>query len=332
VAGFVRDGGGLLALGGPTPGLARFRSGRLGAELAVTTDPRLIGRPAAPLPSPESRDLLQWDDDAARGDQAWRAAAPLSDALPLAAGPGDRALLGSQGGGPVLFLARRIGRGQALLVNGTGLWRWSLSSLDELSGERGRQLWQHLVHWLAQPVQGEPLRVQPERWLVAGGEPVRLFASLQDDAFRPVAGAAVEGEVRGESGGPRHLRFEPRDAGSYVATLDGLAPGRYQVTARAVRAGRDAGHATSEFAVDRWSLEEARTLPDSVTLAAIASATGGSMSAARDAAGWGRGLSTRALARERIESARLWEWPWLFAIVVGALSIEWAWRRRRGLP
>jgi hypothetical protein len=36
-------------------------------------------------------------------------------------------------------------------------------------------------------VQGEPLRVKPERWLSAGGEPVRLFATLQDAAFRPVA-------------------------------------------------------------------------------------------------------------------------------------------------
>jgi hypothetical protein len=29
---------------------------------------------------------------------------------------------------------------------------------------------------------------------------------------------------------------------------------------------------------------------------------------------------------------RLWESPWLFAVVVGMLGLEWAWRRRRGLP
>jgi len=40
----------------------------------------------------------------------------------------------------------------------------------------------------------------------------------------------------------------------------------------------------------------------------------------------------RALARTRTESTRLWESPWVFAVVVGLLSLEWAWRRRRGLP
>jgi len=46
----------------------------------------------------------------------------------------------------------------------------------------------------------------------------------------------------------------------------------------------------------------------------------------------GGGLPTRALARTRTESTRLWESPWVFAVVVGLLSLEWAWRRRRGLP
>ncbi|MGH7731782.1 MAG: hypothetical protein ACRENJ_11105, partial [Candidatus Eiseniibacteriota bacterium] len=36
---FVSAGGGLLALGGGAPGLARFRGGRLGARLAFATDP-----------------------------------------------------------------------------------------------------------------------------------------------------------------------------------------------------------------------------------------------------------------------------------------------------
>ena len=86
------------------------------------------------------------------------------------------------------------------------------------------------------------------------------------------------------------------------------------------------------FTVDRWSLEEARTLPDSATLAAVARVSGGRVTPASGAGRWARGLPTRVLARSRTESVRLWESPWVFALVVGALSLEWAWRRRRGLP
>jgi len=337
LAALVRGGGGLLLLGGAPPGLTRYRGGALGGELEVEpSDAAAIG--SSPEPTPEAREMLGWDDDAARGERAWRAAAPLSDVMPLSAGGGDRVVIAARGSDTPLWMLRRLGRGQALLVNGTGLWRWSLASFDDLSAERGRRLWRRAVHWIAEPVQGEPLRVRPERWLAAGGEPVRLFATLQDAAFRPVAGATVEGEVQDTSGRAQRVTFEPRAAGSYEAVLEHPPPGRYRVSVLAgasAQAGSGAGElgrASTEFAVDRWSLEEARTLPDSSTLAAVARASGGLASVATGAARWARGLKTRALVRTRTESLRLWESPWVFAIVVGALSLEWAWRRKCGLP
>ena len=326
---FVRAGGGLLVLGGPPPGLARFGRGRMAEDLSmIEAGPR---RAASPVPSAEAREMLAWDDDPARGERAWRAAAPLSEVGAIRLGGADRVLIAASDGGAPLMVARRIGRGQALMVNGTGLWRWSLAGLDEFSGERGRRLWRLVVRWLAQPVQGEPLRVRPERWLVARGEPVRLIASLQDKDFQPVAGAVVAGEVVG-SGRREAVRFVAREGGSYVATLENLPPGRYRVSARASRGGQDLGQAASQFAVDGWSLEQARTEPDSSTMAAMTSAAGGHLVRA-DGRGLALGsLATRSLARPRTESLRLWESPWLFALVVGLLSVEWAWRRRRGLP
>jgi len=329
---FVARGGAVIALGGPLPGVSRYRSGTFAGDLGFTMNSEAMTPVASPEPVPEARDLLAWDDDPARGAQAWAAAAPLENVVPIAPGGGDRVLVKSAGKGPPLILVRRIGRGQVLLVNGTGVWRWSLSGTDELSAERGRRLWRGLVHALAQPVQGEPLRVRPEHWITPRGETVRVFATLQDAAFRPLAGATVEGELRDESGRARAIGFAPGSAGSYVASVDELPPGRYKVTARATRDGRDLGRGASELAVDAWSLEEARTQPDSATLAAVARASGGRMALAGGLPGWARTLETRNLSRARTDSLRLWESPWAFALVVLALSVEWAWRRRRGLP
>jgi hypothetical protein len=103
------------------------------------------------------------------------------------------------------------------------------------------------------------------------------------------------------------------------------------VSARATLRGRELGRARSEFVVDRWTLEALRAQPDSATMAAIATASGGRMGLARDAARWARSLDASTLVRHRTASTRLWESPWLFALVVGMLSVEWAWRRRRGL-
>jgi hypothetical protein len=332
LSGFLHAGGGVLVLGGSAPGLGRLRGGALGNDLAVSMRGAPVAGAGTPETATDARELLSWDDDPSRGDLAWRAAAPLADVMPVVAGGGDRVLIGSAAGGPPLLLARHVGRGQALLVNGTGVWRWSLSGHDELTQERGRRLWRGLIHWLAEPVQGEPLRVRPERWLASGGEPVRLFATLQDAQFRPVAGADVDGEVVDARGRGHRVTFEPRAAGSYVATLEGLAPGRYRVNARAQRPGDAPSRAAAEFAVDRWSLEEAMTVPDSAGLANVAQASGGGVTVAAHAGRWARSLEPRALARGRTDSLRLWESPWIFGVVIGALSLEWAWRRRRGLP
>lgn len=332
LAEFVRGGGGLLLLGGPAEGLGRYAAGALARDLALATSPARGAPAAAPVPAPDARELLQWDDDPARGDRAWRAAAPLAELRPITGGAGDRVLIGGGDDAPPLMLARRIGRGQAVLVNGTGSWRWSLNPHDDLAAERGRRLWRRLARWLAEPVQGEPLRVRPERWLTAGGEAVRLFATLQDASFQPVAGATVRGEIALDGGATRAVTFEPAAAGSYVATLEGLGPGRHRVAARATRGGAELGRAGAEFAVDTWSVELARPAADSSALAALAGATGGSATDEEKVASWARTLVPAAMVRVRRESSRLWESPWVFAAVVAALGVEWMWRRRRGLP
>ncbi|HVP14151.1 MAG TPA: hypothetical protein VMS88_01330, partial [Terriglobales bacterium] len=140
------------------------------------------------------------------------------------------------------------------------------------------------------------------------------------------------GEAQDADGRSRPVAFAARAAGSYEAVLDALPAGRYRLNARAVRGGRELGHAATEFAVDRWSLEIARSMPDSAALAAVASATGGRVTSAARVERWARSLPARALARGRLESFRLWESLWIFALIVGLLSLEWFLRRRRGLP
>ena len=274
LAAWVRNGGGLLLLGGGAPGAARFARGRLGAELQFAGSAS-SGAQAGPEPQALASELLAWDDDPVRGARAWRDAAPLRDVAPLVPGGADRVLIGGRAGDSPLWVSRAIGRGQALLVNGSGLWRWSLSGNDELAGERGRRLWRKTVRWLAEPVQGEPLRVTAERRLVPGGEPVRLDAVLQDARFQPVSGADVRAELVGPDNKLKKIAFTPGGAGAYTANLPSPGPGRWQVSVRALRNGRELGRARSEFVVDRWTLEALRAQPDSAAMAAVASTAGG---------------------------------------------------------
>ncbi len=328
LARFVRDGGGLLLLGGEAPGVMRFGTGALAAELRVQSASGM-GRTAGARLEPGGVEVAAWDDDAARGTEAWARVAPLSEVMPLTALAGDRVLASAVGGGEPLIFSRRAGRGPVLFVNGAGTWRWSLSGTDPLQSVRGPRLWQRIVRWLSEPVQAEPLRVSPERWLTPAGESVRLLATLQDAAFQPIAGAAIEADATDGAGRRLAVRFVPRAAGSYEAVLPAPSAGRWSVSARASRDGRELGRARSEFAVDRWSLELAQTQPDRAGLEALAAASGGRV---LDAGRAGGRLTVGELTRPRTQSTRLWESPWVFALLIGLLSVEWAWRRLRGLP
>ncbi len=327
----LRSGTGVLILGGSDPpGLARFRAGLVGLPLV----PRVGGSvpSAAPQPEPGAHDLLLWDDDATRSERAWRAAAPLGDVVALAPSAGDRVLLRAAGGGMPLLVSRRISRGQALLLNGSGFWRWSLAAGDPDAPQRSSRLWRRLIRWLAEPAQGEPLRVEPERLLSPRGETPRLVALLQDAQFRPLSGARLEATVSGGASSPLRVDFEATSVGAYRATLPPLPAGRYRASVRARMGGRGVGRAETDFAVDRWSLEEARPQPDSAGLARLAQATGGGFTHADQAARWARSMATRGVGAGRLQSVRLWEWPGTFAALVGLLGMEWLMRRRRGLP
>lgn len=331
LANFVRAGGGLLAFGGPAPGVTRYRGGALGELTSLELDAALAGGSGQPAPTPEGTEMLQWDPDPVRSEAAWRAAAPLAEIAPVRPGGGDRVLVGSAKGGAPLLFTRHAGRGPVLFVNGTGIWRWSLVPDDDQGEARSRALWRRIVRWLAEPVQGEALRIRPDRWLSASGEPVKLLATLQDEQLRPVSGAEVKGELSDGAGHRVPVTFRAGGAGSYEASVEELPPGRWRVSAEATRAGKGLGRANTELAVDRWSLEEAQTSPDSAAMAQLAGVTGGRSTTAGSIARWAASLPTRELARGRRETRRLWESPWMFAAIVGALSLEWGWRRRRGL-
>ena len=151
-------------------------------------------------------------------------------------------------------------------------------------------------------------------------------------AFRPLAGASVEGDVRDARRGRARGAVRAAQRRHLCRGARGTARRALQ-RARARHPGRQrAGPGASEFAVDAWSLETARVAPDSATLAAVAEAGGGSSSGEAQVGRWAQSLETRALVRPRRESLRLWESPWVFALVVALLATEWAWRRRRGLP
>lgn len=333
LATWITGGGSAVVVGGAARnGVLALTGGPLGPALELT---RVQGGMALPEAAPalteagRNSDLVRLDDDPAVNLGLWAGLPPLQNVQPMATSASDRVDVADAGARTALVAERRIGRGKVVLVNGAATFRWGFAGADPDAARRYERLWGNLLRALSEPAQTEPLRLVPERALVARGEPVRLEAALQDAAFAPVSGARVVVRVKGPVA--REVVLDSRGEGAYGMTLAGLPPGRYTATASAEAAGRAAGQASATFWVDAQSAEWQDVAPDPGLLAAVAEAAGGkalrpgreadvpaSITAARPRAG-----------RER--TVRLWESPFVFAAIASLLSAEWWFRRRRGL-
>jgi hypothetical protein len=274
-------------------------------------------------------DLLRLDDDPNTNAALWAALPPLASLEPLTVRADDRIdLTDPSGKVPVLF-ERRVGHGRALIMNGSGMYRWGFASADEQSPRRFDRLWGNVLRELSEPAQTTPLRLVPESPLVARGEAVHMNATLQDAAFKPVDGARVALTVRGPVA--RTVDLPAAGQGGYGAALEGLPPGRYDASAKATLNGHAAGDATATFWVDPQSAEWEDTAPDAGLLAAVAHASGGIAVDPGQEGRIGPAFSAPRPRAGRESALRLWESPLAFALATSLLTTEWWMRRKRGL-
>jgi uncharacterized membrane protein len=329
LARYVRAGGGLIMVGGPS---AFMGGGYAGSPLADVL----------PVALPEQGPPFDTAPFEPRTTAAGRAAPTLrgvrellGEQLPTMQGantlgplrPGAIALWEhperrtGQNAMPVLALGESgDGRAIALGVDGTHLLQWS-----EL-GERGAgrahgALWEGLVGWLMRDPRFESARIELTHECRAGA-PVELSITRLPGAATDVK-VTLERLGEGKSGAAlpeQQLRLEG-DAETGTLPLGVLDEGGYTAT---VRIG-SAPPARFDFACERGGAAFADSRPDPALLERLAKATGGVSLAASDAANLTAPPATH-VESQRVTAPLLPAWVWA---LLGAASIGAHWYARR---
>jgi hypothetical protein len=256
--------------------------------------------------------------------------------------PGGQVLLTAEGPDGakkgIALAAELYGEGRSVAFTGDTTWVWARS--PELGGEEGlyRRFWGQVLRWLLEEEpevtqEGEPLVVFADRPEYRIGETVRVRARVRDAEGKPVDDATLSIVLSGP-GGERPLapRPLPRVAGHYEDSFRALAPGEYDLSADATRAGKALGKAAAKFRVSTESVEMDAVDLDEDLLAAIARASGGrsylgSPSATQVAADI-RGSLVGLVTHEEIALTNA---PVVLLLFAGLLTAEWVLRRRRNL-
>ena len=346
ISSFVKDGGGLVVMGGPTafgsPALVR---GPISEVLPVkplpmgTSAQRLVdAKPFRPrlTENGEHHPIVKLVFGASPGepvslpklDGVARVASPAQGAVTLMEHPHLKA---DDGQAPLL-LAREVEKGRSLALTTDSLWRWRFTApmTGQLS-ETYSELWRTVLAWLTREPELSRLRVGVAPATIQQGEAVGIRIEMLDEAYAPVPAAEIDmtlswmneqgqatekrSTVRLDEDGRFYREIEPEGIGPHtvrIATENGLS-------------------AADSFLVVDSERERLHMDPAPELLRKLSEATGGTSFTneldpteidVRETP------SQETVTREDIP---LWDHPLAMLLVFGLLGTEWFIRRRRGL-
>ncbi len=347
----VREGAGLLMLGG-------FRTfgpgGYIGTEIESLLPVRMTGTPLSDftevtdthhymrdlkmLPTREGlAHFIMRLDSSENNQKHWAELSPLQSANRLEEKNAAVQVLAAtdetypRQGTPLLFM-HEVGAARVMVFAGDTTWQWVMDG-HETDHQR---FWQQMILYLARKeMDGEQA----------------IWAKVNPRSFSPNQNVTIEMGARNEQGLPiadadfktfviapekPEESLTPRQSGEthlaeYTSTTK---PGDYWVRVSGTKDGTSLGpDGWTRFLVSSRDLELDHPAADPELMRDIASATGGRFLRPEELNSYLEELlnDPPQTLLSRITRTRLWDNWWFLCLFVGLMSLEWYFRKRRGL-
>ena len=233
---------------------------------------------------------------------------------------------------PLLALGEASGHKVGVLM-AQDLWRWRLYEYQQTSAHEAFDgLLLATAQYLALREDKRPFRVTSSEKVYTTSDEVRLQAELYNASFQLVNESEVSVRITDGAGTAYPFTMDKVGRG-YQLRAGRLPAGRYSYRAATTFDGEEYV-ATGGFTVRDVELEALNTTADWALLRRMSDQQGGA-TVTGDAVAT---LAERILASERakpvlyqsVRTRPLIDWPWLLAIALGLLAVEWFVRRRLG--
>ncbi|MCY4171831.1 MAG: hypothetical protein OXF08_09580 [Bacteroidetes bacterium] len=236
---------------------------------------------------------------------------------------------------PLLVIRSRGGHRSAIIL-GSGTWRWHNTGDDS---EEISSLWptivDNLIQWLTTPEDDRTVRIQPDRDEFDGSEPITFSGQVYDESLNPVPDAIVTLDVTGPDGATYPYTMNNVGNGRFALQISALPEGAYSYSAQAIRMGAPTGEDSGVFTIGSINLEYLNLSSNETLLRQLSHQSGGHFFTEASLNTLPEILSADTLftsltQRQRLEINFL-QTPWLLALVILLLGLEWILRKRNGL-
>ncbi len=244
----------------------------------------------------------------------------------------DGAVVLGKAGDIPLLVAQEVGRSRTMAFAADTTWLWYLHGQHEAH----QRFWQQVVLWLAhKDTQGDEsvwVKLDFRRFRV--GQPVGMSMGARDADKRPIDDATFKIEVIDPENKKHTLLPQRSGIDNLARFLETRQAGDYRVHVDAFKDNQPIGTGTDvRFIVYDQDLELHNPAADFALLDEIAKITGGTNVPPGELAAHLKKLARLGLNVEvtRVQRILLWDnWP-LLAVFVFTMTLEWYFRKRRGL-
>ena len=229
---------------------------------------------------------------------------------------------------------QRYGSGRSVSVTTASTWRWQMMMHSE--DQSHETIWRQLLRWLAVSAP-ERITIEFDREFYNVGDEVNVTALVLNDQYEPDNDATlwmqttdpldqvidVPMEWNIEEDGVYRANFTVEEEGVFSLLVD--------VASAAGDAAVDASEKRTAFVVTPSLREYTNAEMDAVLLGRIADASGGSYFNLSDVNGLPESVEFTPNAYSLEVRIDLWDQPWLLALLILLLCIDWISRRMKGL-
>lgn len=230
-----------------------------------------------------------------------------------------------------LLAVQRYGQGRTAALATASTWRWQmfLSSEDR----RHERFWRQMIRWLVASAP-DPVNIDIPDARIAPGDDVPFTVRVYDDGYNSVSDAVVRGFVSDPFGGIEEIVFQEdlTEGGAYITSFVPSELGVYSLEVEAEVGDARLEAKPKSFLVQPSGLEYRDATLKRPFLERLASASGGSYYSIAEASAIPDNLRSRRTSTSIYRAEYLWDMPVIWLLVFLLLSIEWVYRRRKGLP
>ncbi len=233
-----------------------------------------------------------------------------------------------------LIVSQRFGSGRSMAIATASTWRWQM--MMPSADQSHETIWRQLLRWLAVSAP-ERITIEFDREFYNVGDEVNVTARVLNDQYEPDNDATLWMQTTDplDQVVDAPMEWDIEEDGVYRSNFTVDEEGVFNLLVDVASAAGESGIASSEkraaFVVTPSLREYTNAERDTGLLGRLAEASGGDYFNLADVDGLADAVEFTPNAYSREVQIDLWDRPWLLALLIVLMCMDWIARRMKGM-